>query len=147
MKRYEIPLVLTEEEIELLSKAIKDQDFDGQDIIRTKLLLGMAVATEVFYANVEYTPSDPPSPMTQVIPKEAGILSEAREVGKRWAELLTQMEITASNWVQNGELMEYIDRVRSNVLGRLRSEGWRCHVKTNSKWSVLPPKDYYKRLK
>lgn len=91
-------------------------------------------------------PLPPVAPLTEIIPAEAGLASEARAVGRRIADFLNNCE--RFSWaIANGKLIGDIQRFRMDVIDRLRAEGWRISVDLISdKWLVLPPEDYGERI-
>ena len=89
----------------------------------------------------------PMSKLTYCKPQEAGLASEARAVGRRIAALLDTLDEFTWALMEDGgpdsnTLPNDCRLFRRTMIEKLEAEGWRLKVKSNDKWSVLPPKDY-----
>jgi hypothetical protein len=79
--------------------------------------------------------------MVFLIPHEAGIASEAAEVGKRVAKLIEALG--SLSWVCEGVLADWCQEMKVRIIQTLRAEGWR--FSGGDRIRVLPPENYSNR--
>lgn len=77
--------------------------------------------------------------LTYAKPHEAGLASEAKAVGRRLGELLDGLS-NVNEWViERGILTDALWQFKSQLLDKLKADGWRITIPKN-KYKVLPPK-------
>ena len=76
------------------------------------------------------------------IPLEAGLASEGPAVGRRIARLLKALGDEVQSLIVSGQVIEDVWRFRTDLITKLREDGWRIKVLESGRLSVLVPKGY-----
>jgi hypothetical protein len=79
--------------------------------------------------------------MDYAAPAEAGYVSTARNVGKRFAAILNALD--GVNWaIAEGTCENHVRDFKRDMIDKLENDGWRVVLKANNRYSVLPPRGY-----
>lgn len=77
-------------------------------------------------------------------PNNAGLNSEPRAAGRRVARLLDTLSTEVNGYICGGYILEEVRNLRMSIIENMRAQGWRVTVKSNDRYSVLPPKEVRK---
>ena len=81
--------------------------------------------------------------MKYAVPSNAGLASEPRAAGRRAAKLLHALNDHVNQFVFDGgpgTIVEDVWQFRTDLIEKLRADGWRVYLSPGDRWQVLPPK-------